>query len=279
MASKIPPLLEPYLALPPEASLILLTNVLGASTNWLVLRFLHSTLATSSNSLEVHPEDETKVVFVSFLRDFAFWKDNARRLGLDLEKHAAKKSFAFVDGLSGLFLPKQQRPAVGPGETVLSSPSLTNVSEAILKAIQDVRGSSGAKGNVLLVVDQLDLLLAVAGNQVGAVNLEEMLAGLREEVHSAIITVSADHPLVSALQTPLETNHASFLVNIAHQADFIMGLRLLDSGTATDVSGVVRVTIGDQVAEDDDFRRKIDERELLYFVAGDGGVRVFERGQ
>jgi elongator complex protein 6 len=73
MASKIPPLLEPYLALPSEASLILLTSVLGASTNWLLLRFLHSALAI--------PEDEdTKVVFVSFMRDLAFWKDVAKRL-------------------------------------------------------------------------------------------------------------------------------------------------------------------------------------------------------
>lgn len=85
--------------------------------------------------------------------------------------------------------------------------------------------------------------------------------------------------MVSAQQTPLETNHSSFLVNIAHQADFTMGLRLLDSGTATDVSGVVRITAGDELASSVDFRRRIDERELLYFVAGDGGVRVFERGQ
>lgn len=73
MASKIPPLLEPYLALPQEASLILLTSVLGASTNWLALRFLHSALAS--------PEDEdVKVVFVSFMRDLAFWKDGSKRL-------------------------------------------------------------------------------------------------------------------------------------------------------------------------------------------------------
>jgi len=59
-----------------------------------------------------------------------------------------------------------------------------------------------------------------------------------------------------------------------------MGLRLLDTGTARDVSGVIRITIGDQAAEDEqDIRRRIEERELLYFVGGDGGVRVFERGQ
>jgi len=80
MSSRIPPLLEPYLALPPEASLILLTNVLGASSNWLVLRFLHSALNSLDASSEIPGEDEAKVALVSFMRDFAFWTENARRL-------------------------------------------------------------------------------------------------------------------------------------------------------------------------------------------------------
>lgn len=80
MSSRIPPLLEPYLTLPPEASLVLLTSVLGASTNWLVLRFLHSTLVGSEASSELGSEDEPKVLLVSFMRDLAFWKENAKRL-------------------------------------------------------------------------------------------------------------------------------------------------------------------------------------------------------
>jgi elongator complex protein 6 len=59
-----------------------------------------------------------------------------------------------------------------------------------------------------------------------------------------------------------------------------MSLRLLDTGTARDVSGVVRITAGDEVEVDDrDIQRRIEEKELLYFVGGDGGVKVFERGQ
>ncbi len=80
MSSRIPPLLEPYLALPSEASLILLTSVLGASSNWLVLRFLHAALIGSDASSEAAAEDEPKVLLVSFMRDVAFWKENARRL-------------------------------------------------------------------------------------------------------------------------------------------------------------------------------------------------------
>lgn len=80
MSSRIPPLLEPYLALPSEASLILLTSVLGASTNWLVLRFVHGALIDSDRSFEEDSEDEAKVLLVSFMRNLAFWRENGKRL-------------------------------------------------------------------------------------------------------------------------------------------------------------------------------------------------------
>ena len=95
-----------------------------------------------------------------------------------------------------------------------------------------------------------------------------------------MITISADQPLVEARQTPLETDHSAFLLNLAHQADLTMSLRLLDSGTARDVSGVMRITVGEQASvAREDVQKVLEERDLLYFVGGDGGVRVFERGQ
>ena len=66
-------------------------------------------------------------------------------------------------------------------------------------------------------------------------------------------------------------NHIAFIAGLAHQARLVMGLRLLDTGTAKDVSGVIRVTRGPQ---GDD----LEEKELLYFVGGNGEVKVFERG-
>jgi len=89
--------------------------------------------------------------------------------------------------------------------------------------------------------------------------------------------LSADAPLVSSQQTPLETNHAALVLGVAHQADFIMSLRLLDTGTARDISGVIRVTLGEEAEVDDGLQ--LEGKELLYFVGGDGGVKVFERGQ
>jgi elongator complex protein 6 len=71
-----------------EDRLTLLTSVLGASTNWLVLRFLQSFLhhGGSKKATAVGDEDaplgqdDVSVVLVSFLRDMAFWKDSAKKL-------------------------------------------------------------------------------------------------------------------------------------------------------------------------------------------------------
>lgn len=79
--------------------------------------------------------------------------------------------------------------------------------------------------------------------------------------------MSADDPLLHTQTTALEKEHAAFVLGQAHAAERVVSLRMLDTGTARDVSGVVRIT-GEGEAEG----------EWLYFVGGDGGVRVFERG-
>lgn len=85
MATQIPPLLESFLSLPPETSQIVLTGILGASTNWLVLRYLHSLLKPAKlPHYDVgstgHDEEDVRVVLVSWMRDYSFWKDGAGRL-------------------------------------------------------------------------------------------------------------------------------------------------------------------------------------------------------
>ena len=57
-----------------------------------------------------------------------------------------------------------------------------------------------------------------------------------------------------------------------------MSLRLLDTGTARDVSGVIRIAAGRQ-SEKTEGGSYSEGNELLYFVGGDGSVKVFERGQ
>lgn len=87
------------------------------------------------------------------------------------------------------------------------------------------------------------------------------------------MTVAADEPLVSSQTTMLEKEHAAFVLSLAHEAEAVLSLRMLDTGTAKDVSGVLRIAHGGAILD-----RVIDEHEYLYHVGGDGGVKVLERG-
>jgi elongator complex protein 6 len=63
-------------------------------------------------------------------------------------------------------------------------------------------------------------------------------------------------------------------------ADLVISLRGLDTGSARDVSGVLRISRMGDVGGDGEVKGGEEEgRELLYYVGGDGSVKVFERGQ
>lgn len=93
-----------------------------------------------------------------------------------MDKLASKKRFGFVDGLSGLFLPKQ-KPGNRIGETLLSDSSLESVTLEVGKALHALQNDGG---DVVLVIDQLDLLLAAGGDQITAVGIADTLLRLRE---------------------------------------------------------------------------------------------------
>ena len=81
--NRIPTALEPYLRLPVQTSLILLTSTLGCSVNWVTARFAGSVLSEETRKI-VSKDDGTAqenivVVLVSWMRDAAFWKTELRR--------------------------------------------------------------------------------------------------------------------------------------------------------------------------------------------------------
>ncbi|RKK41785.1 hypothetical protein BFJ63_vAg11311 [Fusarium oxysporum f. sp. narcissi] len=278
--SRIPHLLEPYISLPPESSLNLVTSVLGASANWLVLRHVYSYLRGSTDGDE--SAKDTGVVLLSFMRDGAFWKEGATKLGLDLDALSRAGRFTFIDGFSGLYGEAKTGVPGTRKERTLRSTKLADIKREIEGAIADLRAS-----RKILVIDQLDALLAVTDDSTTSLTLQDAVLSLRsvsfglEEVrhslnpsqlvHSTLLTLSADVPLVATQVTTLEREHASLVLSSAHEADMVMALRMLDTGTARDVSGVLRITgpgaegLGGAT-------------EYLYHVVADGGVKVFERG-
>ena len=76
----------------------------------------------------------------------------------------------------------------------------------------------------------------------------------------------------------MELDHTELLSSLGQQAYFVIGLKPLSTGVAKDVSGVLRLTRGPEAAELEAADGRIEEKELLYLVAGDGSIRVFERG-
>jgi elongator complex protein 6 len=158
--TRIPPRLEPYVRTPPKGSLTLLTSVLGASANWLVLRFIYTALTTPHAAIDSNTTatkgdnnggNEYTVLLTSFLRDKSFWVEGARRIGLDLGREERRGRWKFVDGL-----------ALG-AEGVKREFGLGRASAA---------GEGGA-GKVVLVVDAVDWLVVEHGNESG---VEDWLA-------------------------------------------------------------------------------------------------------
>lgn len=82
----IPPLLSPNLSNLPYTSLILLTSTLGATTSWLVLRFICAALKSSDYGIAYDiPSTPVKhysqrIVLVSWLRGGTWWKESGRKL-------------------------------------------------------------------------------------------------------------------------------------------------------------------------------------------------------
>ncbi|KAL8722235.1 MAG: hypothetical protein Q9225_001222 [Loekoesia sp. 1 TL-2023] len=243
----IPPLLAGHLSsLLPLGSLTLITSVLGASANWLILRHIWAALKTEALTPSADGENVK-------LLDALVAEDLLANQGLNLTQDG---KIMFIDGLqSGLGLR-------GNG--------IKELEKSLLNTITETK-STGTK--VLMFLDGIDFLLAATECRVDG--LLDTIWELREHVHATIVAMSADSPLIQTQNTPLELKHAALVMSVAHQARVIWGVRELDTGSAKDVSGVLRISRGPAVEDEEDVERdEIEDKELLYFVAGDGGRRV-----
>ncbi|EUC47686.1 hypothetical protein COCMIDRAFT_89424 [Bipolaris oryzae ATCC 44560] len=358
-SSRIPPLLQPYIQLPREDSLILLTSTLGASANWLLLRFLCDALSTVT--AQDGGEEGHNVVLVSWMRQYEFWKQESRKsAGLDLERLRKEGRFAFVDGLgagantpgngisgidaranrqakpqvTGLNRIQVQRgpqtlPARGPlggiapvrgppvaavaaaaptqspatvpttseaadagsstpGHYVLKTLDLSEIKTTISSAVSALNPSA-VQRKTLLIFDNPDLLLALNPSITPSDFTSLTLALHTIPTVSPVLThIQSDNPLLnlSTPPQPLELAHHNLLVKFAHMSRRILGVRILDTGVARDVSGVIRITEqkhewSDLDLNENEPKESGDNRrgkEFLYQVKGDGSVRVFERG-
>lgn len=88
---------------------------------------------------------------------------------------------------------------------------------------------------------------------------------------------------MDASATPLEHEHGELVRGLAWQAGWVVQLRPLETGSAREVNGSVRVSKGGawegQGDEAGEGEAELEEGEWLFHVKGDGGVRVWGRGE
>jgi len=88
MPSPIPPTLSPFVKPPAPGSLTLITSVLDATSNWLLLRYIYAALRPEKHhgrhgldgEIPEDKKEELKVILISFLRPFELWKEMAKKI-------------------------------------------------------------------------------------------------------------------------------------------------------------------------------------------------------
>ncbi|ERF69941.1 hypothetical protein EPUS_05485 [Endocarpon pusillum Z07020] len=313
MPTPIPSNLSPLLKLPAPGSLTLITSVLDATSNWLLLRYIYAALrpenqdghATTAARVAVGANEETthdknkdlKVILISFLRPFELWREMGKKIGLDLPSllSASNPRLIYIDAFTHLSYPPSTPTPPLPHQphanihTLAPLTTLATLESRLLSLIP----THLPLQNYVLVLDSPDLLLAASPPtaNIAPLTLSSLLLTLRSRscIHSTVLTLSADGPLLhngaNAAATPLELSHREFVSGMAHQAERVVQLRGLDTGAARDVSGVLRFSNGGGAAaagleETEGGEAGVkEEGEWLYQVKGDGSVRVWTRGE
>lgn len=105
---------------------------------------------------------KTNIILISWLRDFSFWKDGAKKLGLDLDRSG---QVTFIDGLG---------TGIGLGED-----GIEGLERELLARIKKAKGTDVDGSKVVLVMDGLDFVLAAAEGA-GVQGMLDMVGELRE---------------------------------------------------------------------------------------------------
>lgn len=95
-----------------------------------------------------------------------------------MDKLAIKKRFMYIDGLS-LFLPSTSRAVPKEDPSLIQGNDLSRIAAKIKAAIQAQKAQGG---DMVLVIDQLDLLLATSNGQDGITvsGLGDLMVELRQ---------------------------------------------------------------------------------------------------
>lgn len=258
MPTPTAPLLSPYTApSSSQKSLTLVTSVLGATSNWLILRFLCDALALPANSglgdgsLEgrrnIRTNSKAKVVLVSFLRSWEFWKGEAKRLvsiyiyiyhicypvsyvltfrcqGLDLARISNEGNFVFIDGLTELFSVEVPSPT-SPAGSGLPASQRAPIHHASTRTPTQATARPAASGAQQRSTEPQKLHWTRNG---GLRTLENDITSSMTKISTDDSGHQADSETILVIDQPdllLAATGPSMSAGAAEVSDFIMGLR------------------------------------------------------
>ncbi|RVX71896.1 hypothetical protein B0A52_04295 [Exophiala mesophila] len=156
-----------------------------------------------------------------------------------------------------------------------SSPIQRIPAAAATAGPRPLTATSVSSSGPAVILDGLDFVLASQPSTT-PLSLNAFVSTVRLQSLATIVTAQADSPLLHNATSPLEADHAHLVTSLAHQSDWVLQLRGLDTGSANDVSGVVRASRGGQ---SEDQPSDLADGEWLYHIKGDGTVRVWGRGE
>jgi elongator complex protein 6 len=158
------------------------------------------------------------------------------------------------------------------GSSIPRKPAIESWHELISTAARTLKSQQ----DIILILDSPDLLLGIEGIPADA--LLCLVLELRSLAKSTVILTSSDiFPFIDgSLPSALQIEQQQFLVSLIHQADYVLSSRTLDTGQASDVSGVLRVTRGGHVSTSEE-SQAID-KEYLYHVDAGRAAHVWQRG-
>ncbi|KAI9829411.1 MAG: hypothetical protein M1819_006348 [Sarea resinae] len=157
------------------------------------------------------------VVLVSYLRDWEFWREGGRRLGLDLPRLASESRFVFIDGLTNLFFTSPSTahstsfPTVPPptsGAQKITSPSPKQITKTILSQIDILKQTN----DIILILDAPDLLLAATGAGPGSTSVTELGEAILD-LREVCSTILRPFLILSQTQHSLRASKAPLFEN------------------------------------------------------------------
>ncbi|ODQ55768.1 hypothetical protein SAICODRAFT_4991 [Saitoella complicata NRRL Y-17804] len=243
-------------SLPPDESLVLITQTLATPAEFMLHHFIHTALLNARS-----------VVFISFMNNYHHHASSLRKWGLDLTTHKQNGTFTFIDGFSDILLPPPSNTTPKPGadprlyfpdpRTGGGGGGISSFAPPITTALK------GMNDDPVLIIEGLETVILLNNPPIPP---------HRPPPPSA----PSLPPTTTTPPPPLERAHALLLTSLAARAFRIINVEPLSTGRAKDVTGVLRMVRGgaSYIGEEGEGKGEEEGRGEWLF----SGMRVFARG-